>query len=193
MSMQLGISGADALGVAVSTFLLYVCFVTLVRLGGPRSVAGATVFDIACIGACGAVIGRATLMDTPTPAAAIVALVTLFLSAWVLRQLDPFLRAVLVRRAQVLVRDGSIDHLQLRRSHLTRRDLNQALRLAGIAQYSEVRRAVLERNGQISVLRRDAETALVDDVEETSLDTRVSVDQIGHVRQRSLGKGHERI
>ena len=48
-------------------------------------------------------------------------------------------------------------HENLRRAHVTTDELRQRLRLAGISRLDQVGCAVLERNGSISVLRRDVD------------------------------------
>ena len=60
------------------------------------------------------------------------------------RLIDPPLR--------VLVRDGSIDHRNLKRCGLTDADLAAALRQHGLCDASSVRLAIYEAKGAVSVL-----------------------------------------
>lgn len=53
-----------------------------------------------------------------------------------------------------LVRDGVIDRRALRREYLTEEDLMSQIRLKGVLELSEVRRAYMEPDGDISVIRR---------------------------------------
>lgn len=52
-----------------------------------------------------------------------------------------------------VVRDGQMDRRGMRREHITPDELFEALRLQGIASLNEVRRAYVESNGEISVVR----------------------------------------
>jgi uncharacterized membrane protein YcaP (DUF421 family) len=53
--------------------------------------------------------------------------------------------------------DDRILEENLRQAHVTPDELRQRLRLAGITRLDQVGCAVLERNGAISVLRRDVD------------------------------------
>lgn len=60
-------------------------------------------------------------------------------------------------RSDVIVRDGMADAATMVRNRLSRHDLLEDLRLNGnVASEEHARLAVLERNGQISVVRRDS-------------------------------------
>jgi uncharacterized membrane protein YcaP (DUF421 family) len=54
----------------------------------------------------------------------------------------------------VLIEDGVVHEALLRRHHLSREDLEQDLRMNGIASPDQVRYATLERNGEVSVIQR---------------------------------------
>lgn len=62
-------------------------------------------------------------------------------------------------RPQVLVHNGELYEDVLKNAQLSHHDLNAALREAGCAGLSDVRSAVLENTGKISVLRRSDQTA----------------------------------
>jgi uncharacterized membrane protein YcaP (DUF421 family) len=64
--------------VALATAVMYLTFLLLVRLVGPRSIAQLSAVDLGCLVMAGAVMGRTALLVTPTLARGIVALLTLF-------------------------------------------------------------------------------------------------------------------
>ena len=98
---------------------------------------------------------------------AVVPIVTLLfievLSSALLIKL-PCLRGLLSTRPAVLVRDGVPIEKELRRMRISLEELISALRRKDVGDLSEVQYAILEPNGQISVLRKarftppDAET-----------------------------------
>ena len=56
---------------------------------------------------------------------------------------------------ETVVRDGEIDEQAMKKHHVSLRDLNEDLRLnGGVSDLKTVREATLERNGDISVLRK---------------------------------------
>jgi len=65
--------------------------------------------------------------------------------------------AVIEGRPVILVHDGRIDHDAMRKVQMTKHELESALRAEGYAGLDEVRFAVLENNGQISVLAKHKE------------------------------------
>lgn len=63
-------------------------------------------------------------------------------------------RALLCGRPSIVVADGVIVERELRRNRLTLDELAEELRLKGCADLSTIRYAILETNGQLSVLLR---------------------------------------
>ena len=145
--------------VVVATVAMYGLLMLLLRVFGQRNLANLSVFDIGIVVALGAVMGRTMLLATPTLLSGAVVLVTLFLLSAALRLVNRG-RGVsrAVNRSPILLMDGERMLTDtMRRAGVTADDLRQTLRLAGIADLAQVRCAVLERNGAISVLRADVE------------------------------------
>jgi uncharacterized membrane protein YcaP (DUF421 family) len=112
--------------------------------------------DLAAAIALGAIMGRTVLGHTPTLAAGLLAIATLFaLQAGfgVLRRRRRVDRA-LSNRPLLLMANGIVLHDHLRKAKIVEGDLRQKLRLAGIHRYDDVAAAILERTGAISILRR---------------------------------------
>ena len=84
---------------------------------------------------------------------------TIFFWNWVLDWLGwryRWAHRILVGAPLLLVRDGRIQWQNLRRELLTRADLFEQLREQGIEDVDEVRKAYLEADGRLSVIKRDA-------------------------------------
>ena len=61
-------------------------------------------------------------------------------------------------RSNIIVRDGALDEAAARRNRLSEQDVLEALRLnRNVAEIGDVLLAVLERNGHISVVRRESQ------------------------------------
>ena len=69
----------------------------------------------------------------------------------------PWAHRLLHGEPMLLVRDGTILWKNLRRELLTRADLMEQLREQGVADIAEVKRACLEADGHLSVVRHDAQ------------------------------------
>lgn len=157
MSGQFHISLMTALTVIVTTVCIYVGFVVLVRLAGPRSLTSMSSFDFACVVAFGAVLGRTVLLKDPTLMIGLVALVTLFSVQLFVGRLRQIRKVDLLvnRRPVLLVKDGELMHRTMRQVHVVEDEIRQATRQAGLKSLADVRYAVLERNGNVSVIAGD--------------------------------------
>lgn len=65
---------------------------------------------------------------------------------------SPWLGIIVKGTSTVLVQDGQVRHPELRRHDLSIDDLNEDLRINGVDTPQAVRRATLERNGEVSVI-----------------------------------------
>lgn len=149
------IEGDTAITVVMSTVGIYLVFIALVRVTGPRSLTGTSSFDVACVVAFGAVIGRTPLLAEPTLMIGALALATFFVLQGTLGWLRRFSfldRLVNGAGPIVLVRDGVMQAERLRPAHVTEDDLRQALRHAGLRSPGDAAYVVLERNGTLSVI-----------------------------------------
>jgi len=168
LAAHLGATPTELLGVVLGAIGIYTAFLLLVRLFGPRSLHGLSTFDAILVIMFGAVAARAILGYTPTLAAGVVGLATLFVLEATFGQIRATAigsRLLNSRPVLVLV-DGSPVVEAMRRMHLTDEELNSALRRAGVRSRSEVACAVFEPNGHLSIIRSGEliDPALVADV-----------------------------
>lgn len=135
--------------------VLYGALVVMVRLAGKREVGQLAPLDLLAMLVLSETVSPAlTGQDTSLPAA-LVAAATLLVATALLGRL-----AFRSRRAErwiegapvVLVEDGHIVEAAARSERVTRQELESALRRHGIDDLGVVRRAVVEPNGEISVL-----------------------------------------
>lgn len=154
----LGIEPTGALAVAVASVILYLAFIVLTRTLGQRILASLSTFDLLIVIVLGAVLGRATLGNTPTLAGGLVAILTLFALEGAIGQLRhrPRWERLVNNRAVLLMAGTTVLHDELRRLHVTEAELRSRLRLSGIRNDDEVAAVVLEPTGTISVLQRGA-------------------------------------
>lgn len=154
--MRFGLGWADAAMVVISTIAVYVAFLVLLRVVGQRALAAMSSFDFAAAIALGAVMGRTVLGYTPTFAAGLLGMATLFALQAVFgtlrrnKQLDRSLSNLPI----LIMANGAVLHDNLRRAKLIEDELRQKLRLAGIHRYPDVAAVIFERTGAISILRQ---------------------------------------
>lgn len=149
---------------AMRALIIYAAALVMVRLGEKRFMGKSTAFDLILGVILGSVVSRAINGSAellPTIAAGFV-LVGLH---WALASLafrsDRF-GTLIKGRTRLLVKDGSVDWDEMKASHTSKDDLLGALRAqARLEGWEEVKAARLERSGDISVIKKDAEPQVV--------------------------------
>lgn len=149
------IGDVNALQMALRTVVIYGFALAIVRLGSKRFLSEATAFDVIVAIMLGSIMSSAINGSAPffpTIVAGAVLVGIHWLLAFLTARLDWFGPLVKGNR-QLLIRDGEIQEEGLRQSGLSRRDLEQHLRLEhNTTDISTIRRAYMERNGKISVV-----------------------------------------
>ncbi|MCM8558060.1 DUF421 domain-containing protein [Sphingomicrobium sediminis] len=141
-----------------------------VRILGLRSFSKMTSFDFVMTVAVGSLLaGAAQASEWTGFGQALIAVSGLFIVqffvASIRKSSDPFENAI-GNSPVLLMRDGVIDDEALRRTRVSRGDLIAKLREANVLDFSQVRAAILESTGDVSVLHGDKlDEALLDNVE----------------------------
>lgn len=134
--------------------LVYIIAIGMVRFGSKRFMGRNATFDLILGIMLGSVLSRGITGQSPfwpTMAAGAVLMVMHWLIAAVACRWNWF--SPLVKgRARLLVNEGAVMEKAMRRSHLGKHDLEEAMRLTGVTSVKQVREAHLERNGNISIV-----------------------------------------
>lgn len=158
---------SDSTAAVVAAFLvalvMYLGVVLAFRAGKRRTVAELAPFDLAAVIAVGAITGR-TATGGNSVVVGVVAVLGLLVGHWAVSRSRRWraVRRLVDQPTAVLVLDGRIQHRELRRSGLTRDDLDAALRSHGIRDLSEVAVAVFETRNGVSVLKPGGSAPLWD-------------------------------
>jgi len=139
------------------SLLVYAIFVAALRVSGKRELGQFTIFDLAAVLlAANALQPAITGPDASLPGAVVI-LVTLFGINRVvsfLRRRFPAIRPILDVPPTTIARDGAWIDAALTSEGLDDEDLAAALREHGLETVNEVKLAVLEHDGSISVVPR---------------------------------------
>lgn len=137
----------------VSAFSIYVLLVVFSRLIGPRAFSQMTAFDFAVTVALGAIVGSTAAGAVGLPAG-LLALAALFVFRAAVASLRRYgLNRLVDNRPILLMRDGAFLDDNLALAKVTRDDVHEGLRLAGVARVDRVGAVIIERNGELSVLQ----------------------------------------
>lgn len=139
----------------VRSVVIYLFLLLAFRFAGKRQVGQLTPFDLVVLLIISNVLQNAVIgADNSLGGGLIGAIVILVLNALVVEVTFRSKRArrVLEASPAVLVHNGRILHAALERERITLDDLHAAMRRAGVLDASQVRVAMLEENGGISII-----------------------------------------
>lgn len=135
--------------------LVFIVALLLIRVSGRRSFGLHSPFDSCTTVLLGAILSRAVSGASPflPTVAAAATLVVMHRLTGIASQRWRWFDRVVSGTEIVLVRDGRRDERALRKALVTDRDLEEAIRKkTGTEDISKVKRVVIERNGDITVV-----------------------------------------
>ncbi len=147
---HLDLSFTSLVAVVLTTAVMYLALVLLLRVWGARLLASPASHIMATVVVLGAIVGRASLGLEPDLEAGILALGTVLV---MMQVVGVALEHGARRPAEPLVVLGRIRTDNLRRLRITETDLWSRLRQAGVGRLDGTALVVLEPSGQLSVFR----------------------------------------
>lgn len=146
---------------AIRAVVLYVFVVFVLRAVGRRELASLTTVDFVLLIIMGDAIQQGLTQDDYSVTGAVIVVSTFAVmqvgSAYLGYRSRRF-REVVEGRPMVLIENGELVDVNLRRQRLTRDDLAEEMRLQQIASFADVRWAILEANGRISFIEQASES-----------------------------------
>ena len=147
----------------IRTIILYLLIIAGIRLMGKRQVGELEPSELV-LSLIIADLASVPMQDLGIPLHAgvvpILALLSLTMILSVLTMKSIRFRTLMCGRPSIVVRDGKVDQGEMRRNRLTVDELMEELRCQGYADPSVVWYAILETNGQLSVLPKAQEKPL---------------------------------
>ncbi len=142
--------------VCMRAVVVFFVLIVYLRIAKKRFLGQATAFDAILVIVIGSISSRA-ISGTAPFVASLAGTLTLIVLHWLLSYAAMYARGLsgLVKgHSTPLIRNGSVDQEALRAAHMTRDDLDEDLRAAGVADAREVKEARLERSGNLSVIKK---------------------------------------
>lgn len=137
----------------------YVVLVIILRVSGKRSLSQLNAFDLVATVALGSTLATILLSSDVSwteGVAAFALLAGLQLAVALASSRIRWARTLIASSPSLILWKGEIDEEALRRNRLAPSELLQAIRSSGYGDTSAVGAAILETNGSISVIGRDA-------------------------------------
>jgi uncharacterized membrane protein YcaP (DUF421 family) len=152
--------GSSLPEVVLRTGVVYLFLIAVLRLTGKREVGQMSVLELVVILVISDAVQNSMVGENTTLWAGMVAVVTLlaldFALKWLTSRSDR-VRHVVEGEPRLLVRDGRLLEKAMREEGVDAEEVRRAVRAHGLARVDEVRLAVLETDGTISVIARDAD------------------------------------
>jgi len=139
---------------------VYMVLLVLIRLSGKRTMGQFTPFDMMLIVLLGSAVQNSLLGEDTSLLGGLLLAATLIVINWCVAFVTS--RSLRAERLvegvpTVLARDGQLFRSVLKREMVSEDDFNEALRQNGEMTLTDVRIALLETNGTISVVKRDSD------------------------------------
>lgn len=142
--------------VAISAALLFLVVVVLMRLLGKRTTSRMNNFDWIVTVAMGSLVASGVLSKTVSLSDTLAAMLVLGLCQWTITALilrSPRFARLVKPTPRLVVQDGTLIRAALRKERVTTDELFSRLRQQGFTTLSEVKWAILETDGQFTIIR----------------------------------------
>ena len=152
--------GSSLAEVVLRTAIVYLFLVAVLRISGKRQVGQLSVLELVVILVISDAVQNSMVGDNTSVYGGLIAVVTLLTLDFLLRSLSrrsKTVRDVIEGEPRLIVRDGRLLRHAIEEEGLGMDDVRAAVREHGLSRIEDVRFAVLETNGTISVIPRDDE------------------------------------
>jgi uncharacterized membrane protein YcaP (DUF421 family) len=150
--------GSGLVDVALRTAIVYLFLVVAIRLSGKREVGQMSVLELIVVLIISDAVQNSMVGENTSIWGGIVAVVTLLALDFALKSIagrSKRLRSAIEGEPRLLVRDGRLLARALSDEGIEDDDVRAAVRAHGLARVEDVRIAVLEVDGSISVIPKD--------------------------------------
>ena len=137
---------------------IYWCIYLLFRLGGRRNIGSLGFADIVVVILVSEAVGNGLSGPSDTVTDGLIVAAGIVLWSFLVDRLGyffPVVSRVLEPNRLLLIKNGVLQLNNMRREYVTRAELMEQLRINGVQELAQVKRAYLESNGEISVIKAD--------------------------------------
>ncbi|TMD61053.1 MAG: DUF421 domain-containing protein [Chloroflexi bacterium] len=144
--------------IVMRTIVVYVVVFALLRVSGKRELGQMTPFELVVLLVIANAVQNAMNGGDNSLLGGLIAAVTLVLTNMLFQRVAhrvPFLERIFSSEPTLLVDDGKIIQHHMDREDVSMDELEMAIREKGVEKVSEVKAAILEINGDISVIPKE--------------------------------------
>ena len=151
----------DYVHIMLSSFVVYIFIIFAIRLFGKKELSQLSVIDLVFILLISNAVQNAMVGPTATLSGGLIAATTLFLTNYIFKFIlykFPKFGRLIQGSPLLLIYKGKLNQHNLNEAKLTFDELKEAVREHGVKDIEDVDLAVLEVDGNISVLSNDFKT-----------------------------------
>ena len=146
------------IGIIISSISVYIFIVVAIRLFGKKELAQLSVFDLVFILLISNAVQNAMVGTDTSLQGGLVAASALFIFNYCLKLLlfkFPKLAKIIQGEPLLLIYNGNINHKNITKAKITNEELMEAIREHGATTIQDINLAVLEVDGNISILSEE--------------------------------------
>jgi len=148
-------------GFVLRACVVYFILLAMIRMSGKRTMGQFTPFDMLLVVLLGNAVQNALLGEDTSVGGGLLLAATLIALNWIVGLVSarsPKVERWVEGSPVLLAREGQVYRDVLRRELISREDFEKAMREAGCLDMADIRLAVLENNGHITVVPRPPES-----------------------------------
>lgn len=146
------------LDVSVRSLCVYLFMVIGIRVFGKNQLSQLNTGDVVLLLLISNAVQNAMVGENTTLQGGVIAALVLFVANFILKRImfsNRSFASLLESDPVILIRDGKIDEVALRRVKITKEELTEVIREHGVESVDHVKLSVLEVDGNISVISED--------------------------------------
>jgi uncharacterized membrane protein YcaP (DUF421 family) len=148
----------EYLDITLRSLSVYVFMLVAIRLTGKKELSQLNTTDVVLILLISNAVQNAMVGSNTSLAGGLVAAGVLFLLNYILKKVmfkSNWFRKLLTEKPEILIHNGNLDFAMLSKLGITNEELREAIREHGIEKYKDVKLAIMEADGNISIISGD--------------------------------------
>ncbi len=143
------------LDITLRSLAVYAFILVAIRLSGKKELSQLNTTDVVLILLISNAVQNAMVGTDSSLLGGLCAAAVLFTLNFILKKLmfkNKALRDLILQKPEILIHDGKLDFDRLSRLDISNEELQEAMREHGVDHYKEVKLAILEADGNISII-----------------------------------------
>lgn len=148
----------EYLDIILRSLAVYVFMLVAIRLTGKKELSQLNTTDVVLILLISNAVQNAMVGSNTSLLGGLVAAAVLFALNYLLKKLmfkNERFRNLITEKPEILIHNGNLDFAKLSKLGITNEELQEAIREHGIEKYKDVKLAIMEADGNISIISGD--------------------------------------